>query len=121
MSVNSVNLLKERVLRAAFAAADELEASSGLPTKAGRELTRAVKALREETWRTDEAPSLIKELLHLVELNPEPTSMLGAAIRQGKHETVLRAKAFLGERKVDDNTQPTARPRRGILRRHEKG
>jgi len=123
MSIASVNLLKERVLRAAFECVDELESSpqyqTGVHTKGSRALVRAVKALREETWRIDEAPSLIKELLHIIELQPEETSMLGAKIKNGTQETVLQAKAFLGQRKVEDDTTPVAKPRKGILRRAE--
>jgi len=120
MSIASVNLLKERVLRAAFECVDELESHpSVVHTKGSRALVRAVKALREETWRLDEAPSLIKELLHIIELQPEETSILGAKIKNGTQETVLQAKAFLGQRKVEDDTTPVARPRKGILRRAE--
>jgi hypothetical protein len=112
MSTASVNLLKERVIRAALAAADELE--DGAPrihTKATRELLRAVKAYKAETWRIDEAPSLIKALVHIIELQPESTSILGAKISRGEQETVLRAKAFLGEREVNDDTTPVVRPK----------
>jgi hypothetical protein len=110
MSTASVNLLKERVLRAAIAAVAELESSEAvLYTKATRELVRAVKAYKTETWRIDEAPSLIKELVHIIELQPESTSILGAEISRGEQATVLRAKAFLGEREVNDDTTPIAR------------
>jgi hypothetical protein len=120
MSIASVNLLKERVLRAAFECVDELEAHpSVVHTKGSRALVRAVKALREETWRVDEAPALIKELLQIIELQPEQASILGAKIKNGSQESVLRAKAFLGERKVEDDTTPFSKPRRGILRRAE--
>lgn len=121
MSVASVNLLKERVIRAAIECVDELESHpSVVHTKGSRILVRSVKALREETWRVDEAPALIKELLHIIELQPEGTSILGAKIKNGTQETVLRAKSFLGERKVDDDTTPIAKPRKGILRRAER-
>ena len=118
MSVQSVNLLKERVLRAAIAAVDELESRERIHTKASRELVRAVTALRAETWRIDEAPSLIKSLVQIIELQPDPASVLGAHIKDGTNLTLLKAKAFLGERKVEDDTTPDVRPpRRGILRR----
>ena len=122
MSTSSVNLLKERVLRAAIACVHELEqnAEPVMHTKATRELTRAVKALEEETWRLDEAPSLIKELLHIIELQPDSTSILGAEISRGSNATVLRAKAFLGQRQVTDDTTPVQRPKRRLpLRRLE--
>lgn len=121
MSTTSVNLLRERVLRAAKACARELEEREAMVhTKATRELLRSVKALEQETWRIDEAPALVKELLQLVKLNPEPTSMLGEKIRHGRHETVLRAESFLGERSVDDDTTPAARSRKGILRQAQR-
>jgi len=109
MSTTSVNLLKERVLRAALACAEELEHDgSGLQTKATRELMRAVKALKEETWRTDEAPRLVRELVHWIGVLPTLHNEEGA--RQVK-EVILRAKAFLGEREVNDDTTPVARPK----------
>lgn len=107
MSTASVNLLKERVIRAALAAVAELEGVPVAHTKATRDLVRAVKAYKEETWRIDEAPSLIKDLVHLVTLlEPSDTSMLGGRIRRGEQETMLRAKAFLGQREVSDDTAP---------------
>lgn len=121
MSLSSVNLLKERVLRAAIAAVAELEQGPVVHTKTSRELVRSVKALQQETWRLDEAPALIKELVHIIELQPEATSVLGAKIRSGTQETLLQAKAFLGERKVEDDTTPVRRPARGPMRRFERG
>ena len=115
MSTASVNLLKERVLRAAIACVAELE-DVAVHTKATRELVRAVRAYQTETWRIDEAPSLIKELVHIIELQPEPTSILGAKISRGEQETVLRAKAFLGQREVNDDTTPVSRPKRALRR-----
>ena len=115
MSTASVNLLKERVLRAAIACVAELE-NVAVHTKATRELVRAVKAYKNETWRIDEAPGLIKELLHIIELQPEATSILGAKIARGEQETVLRAKAFLGQREVSDDTSPVPRPKRALRR-----
>ena len=115
MSFSSVNLLRERIIRAAMECADELEdIGSGLMTTRAKKLVRAVKALREETHRIDEAPALIKELLHIIELQPEATSMLGAKIRNGTQEGVLRAKAFLGERSVEDETAPVPQRRRPL-------
>lgn len=116
MSLASVNLLKERVIRAARACVAEL-GPEVLLTKSTRDLVRSVKALEQETWRLDEAPGLIRELLHIIELQPEETSILGVKIKNGTQETVLKAKAFLGERKVEDDTTPIPRPRRGILRK----
>ena len=118
MSIASVNLLKERVLRAAIECVAELETREPIThTKGSRALVRAVKALQEETWRLDEAPAIIRELLHIIQLQPESSSILGAQIKNGTQQTVLQAKAFLGERKVDDETTPVPKPRRGILRR----
>lgn len=118
MSIESVNLLKERVLRAAIECVAEFESrESVMHTKGSRALVHAVKALQEATWQIDVAPAIIRELLLLVELQPELTSILATQIREGRHEGVLRAKAFLGERKVDDDTTPIPKPRRGILRR----
>lgn len=116
MSTTSVNLMKERVLRAALACVDELEGSEAiLHTKATRELVRAVKAYRNETWRIDEAPLLIKELTHWISVLPKLTNEEGA--KQVK-EVMLRAKAFLGEREVNDDTTPAVlrpkKPRRRI-------
>lgn len=108
MSTASVNLLKERVLRAALACVDELEGKEPVVhTKATRDLIRAVKAYKAETWRIDEAPRLIESLVQLVELlAPESSSMLGGKIRRGEQETLLLAKAFLGQREVNDDTTP---------------
>lgn len=122
MSAESVNLKRERVIRAAIACAEELK-DVAVTTKPTRDLVRAVKALQEETWRQDEAPAIIKELLHLVELlGGNDTSILAAKVKNGTQEGVLRAKAFLGERKVDDDTTATPLPkaRRSILRRAER-
>ncbi len=105
MSAQSVNLLKERVIRAAIECVDELEASPTLHTKGSRSLVRAVKALQQETWRIDEAPRLIESLVQLVELlAPESSSMLGGKVRRGEQETLLKAKAFIGQREVSDDT-----------------
>lgn len=122
MSTASVNLKRERVIRAAIDCVEELEGSEAIHTTNTRKLVRAVKALQEETWRQDEAPSIVKELLRIIELQPEESSMLGAKIKNGTQEGVLRAKAFLGERKVEDDTTatPLPRARRGILRRAER-
>lgn len=126
MSIESVNLLRERVIRAAIDCVKELEEREAIVTtlshtKATRALVRTVKALQEETWRQDEAPVIIKELLALVELLPATSSLLaGGTSRSVVQESMLRAKAFLGERKVDDDTAPVPKPRRGILRRAER-
>lgn len=120
MSVASVNLLRERVIRAAIDCVEEVEGSEMIHTAATKRLVRAVKALQEETWRHDEAPAIIRELLQIVELEAgNSESMLAAKVRGGAQESVLRAKAFLGERQVSDDTTPVPRPRRGILRRAE--
>ncbi len=119
MSIESVNLLRERVVRAAIACVKELEEREAIMhTTATRALVRAVKALQQETWRQDEAPSIIRDLLHIVELEAgNSESVLAAKVRGGSQESVLRAKAFLGERQVIDDTAPIPKPRRGILRR----
>lgn len=111
MSFSSVNLLRERVIRAAIECVAELEEGSGVLTGRTRKLMRAVKALQEETWRADEAPGLIKELLHVIELPPEPSNM---QVWSRTQETVLRAKAFLGERSVEDETPPAPQRRRPL-------
>lgn len=116
MSAESVGLLRERVIRAAIAWRRDSK-SDGLKAQ---QLVRAVDSLERETWRADEAPLIIQELLQvlqLVELRPAADSSLGDKIKIGTREGILRAKAFLGERKVEDDTTPIAKPRKGILRR----
>jgi hypothetical protein len=117
MSFQSVNLLRERVIRAAKACVAELEEREAMVhTKATRELVRAVKALEQETWRQDEAPAIIEELLYLVKLLPgAESSILAAKVRDGTQEGVLRAKAFLGQREVNDDTTPKP-PKRKLAR-----
>lgn len=116
MSIESINLLRERVVRAAIACVKELEErESILHTKGSRALVRAVKALEQETWRQDEAPHIIKELLQLIE-QPQQRSTHALHLELNKG-ALLRAKAFLGERQVLDDTTPPPKPSRGILRR----
>lgn len=112
MSLESISLLRERVVRAAIACVKEFEEREAiLHTKGSRALVRAVKALEQETWRQDEAPHIIKELLQLIE---QPQLRSSYALHDN---TLLRAKAFISERQVLDDTTPPPKPPRGILRR----
>lgn len=99
MSIQSVNLLRERVIRAAQACVKELEERHPMVhTKATRELLRSVKALETETWRQDEAPALVRELVRIIEHQ--------SADVEDRTGTLLRAKTFLGDREVNDDTTP---------------
>lgn len=110
MSTTSVNLLKERVLRAASACVEELEGKDIIHTKATRDLVRAVKALEQETWRLDEAPSIVRDLRDYIRATPEGHP---GNVRQ-RGELLRSADAFLGERKVEDDTNPAPRVRRPL-------
>ncbi len=115
MSIASVNLLKERVLRAAIACVEELENYPGpvVHTKATRALFRAVKAFEAEAWRADEAPALVKELQAYIRGNYDdsPTNVERRAV------LLRKAEAFLGEREVHDDTTPQSVPKKRLPRR----
>lgn len=80
-------------------------------------LARSVTVLLKESWRSDDAKSLVEDLLSLardLEHNKRPIS--NAFFK--RHEIYRRAEVFLGKRVVSEDTTPApTRPKR-LVRLH---
>lgn len=99
----SVSLLREHVVEAARGIMREIEGSERERIAIGR-LKRAVGALNQEVWRSDDAAFLVKDLVGLVK-------KLKFAKELPETAGILRqAEAFLGQREVSrDDPQPRIR------------
>lgn len=122
-----VHLLKERVLAAALAwwrmhrplAYSEAEhianPTINTTSESEKKLARAVAALLKESWRKDDATTLVRDLLSLARDLDGGLRTSDHALK--KHETYRRAEAFLGEREVSDDTKPRTTSDRSRLGR----